>query len=80
MPGARVEAEAVSAMTNQTKPVSVLGNEIPSIKAVISAPTNEDGEGKKCFSKWKGTKKINRIYADWIDDLTPLSLPSQVES
>ncbi|KAE9462735.1 hypothetical protein C3L33_05353, partial [Rhododendron williamsianum] len=81
VPGARIEAEAVSAFTFPMKPLSVLGTDIPPIKAVIAAPTMEDGEGKKCFSKWKGTKKINRIYADWIDDLTPpLSLPSQVES
>lgn len=81
MPGAHIEAEAVSALTFPTKPLSGLGADIPPIKAVIAAPTKEDGEGTKCFSKWKGTKKINRIYADWIDDLTPpLSLPSRVES
>ncbi|KAF7129739.1 hypothetical protein RHSIM_Rhsim10G0200700 [Rhododendron simsii] len=78
---ARIEAEVVSALTFPTKPLSVLGCNIPPIEAVIATPTMEDGEGKKCFSKWKGTKKINRIYADWMDDLTPpLSVPSQVKS
>ncbi|KAF7145991.1 hypothetical protein RHSIM_Rhsim04G0069700 [Rhododendron simsii] len=76
---ARIEAEVVSALTFPTKPLSVLEANIPPIEAVIAAPTMEDGEGRKCFSKWKGTKKINCIYADWKDDLTPpLSLPSQV--
>ncbi|KAG6413673.1 hypothetical protein SASPL_126387 [Salvia splendens] len=27
--------------------------------------------GEKRISKWNAKKKINRIYADWLDDLTP---------
>ncbi|KAI8563902.1 hypothetical protein RHMOL_Rhmol03G0145500 [Rhododendron molle] len=81
VPSAHIEDEVVSALTFPTKPLSVPRANIPPIEAVIAAPTMEDGEGKKCFSKWKGTKKINRIYDDWIDDLIPpLSLPSQVKS
>ncbi|KAL6974277.1 hypothetical protein U1Q18_028458 [Sarracenia purpurea var. burkii] len=80
-PGGRIEAEAVNAFINPTKHVSVPGNDVPLSKAVINAAAKEDGDGMKFFSKWKGTKKINRIYADWIDDLTPpKSLPSQAES
>ncbi|KAK9697799.1 hypothetical protein RND81_08G062000 [Saponaria officinalis] len=36
-------------------------------------PTNE-GQSKKSLLKWNSTKKINRIYGDWIDDL---DLPSE---
>ncbi|XP_011622812.1 zinc finger CCCH domain-containing protein 12 isoform X1 [Amborella trichopoda] len=28
----------------------------------------ELGQGQRGLSKWKGPEKINRIYADWIDD------------
>lgn len=31
-----------------------------------------EGQANQCLLKWKGPKKINRIYADWLDDL-PLS-------
>ncbi|XAR66925.1 hypothetical protein NMG60_11013307 [Bertholletia excelsa] len=81
LPGGRIEAETVNTITIPTKPVSVPGVDAPLSKIAVSAPVNEDAEGEKCFSKWKGTKKINRIYADWIDDLTlPLSLPNKVKS
>ncbi|KAK6127302.1 hypothetical protein DH2020_038965 [Rehmannia glutinosa] len=45
------------------------GQSAPANIAVV-APLNVDGENKK-ISKWKVTKKINRIYADWLDDMTP---------
>ncbi|KAK6127227.1 hypothetical protein DH2020_039026 [Rehmannia glutinosa] len=48
--------------------VSTFGT-APANIAVV-APLNGDGENKK-ISKWKVTKKINRIYADWLDDMTP---------
>ncbi|GFZ20908.1 zinc finger (CCCH-type) family protein [Actinidia rufa] len=81
LPGGRIEAEVVDALTIPTKPVSVPVNDVAPSKAVVAAPAKEDGDGKKGFSKWKGPKKINRIYADWIDDLTPPhNLPSIVES
>lgn len=41
-----------------------------STATAVASPVAGDGEEKKT-SKWKLTKKINRIYADWLDDLTP---------
>ncbi|KAK9706134.1 hypothetical protein RND81_07G105900 [Saponaria officinalis] len=37
----------------------------------------EIGLSKKPLSKWDPTKKMNRIYGDWLDDL-PLVLPNEV--
>ncbi|XP_022731958.1 zinc finger CCCH domain-containing protein 39-like [Durio zibethinus] len=46
-----------------------------------SVPLNEEAQAKKCLFKWKGPRKINRIYGDWIDDMPLLhNFPSQVES
>ncbi|KAK3029103.1 hypothetical protein RJ639_039247 [Escallonia herrerae] len=81
--GGCVEAELL--MSNgsiPTKPLPVPLNDTSPTTVVVGAPAMVDREeGKKCFSKWKGQKKINRIYADWIDDLLPPHmLPSKVES
>ncbi|KAL9242423.1 hypothetical protein vseg_016418 [Gypsophila vaccaria] len=38
---------------------------------------NEISLSKKPLSKWNPTKKMNRIYGDWLDDL-PLILPNEV--
>ncbi|XP_052198454.1 zinc finger CCCH domain-containing protein 39 [Diospyros lotus] len=70
--GGQIEAEAVNISKTPTKLVSVPGNDVPTSKVVVTAPAKETGgDGKKGLSHWKSTKKINRIYADWIDDLTP---------
>ncbi|KAA8535067.1 hypothetical protein F0562_030070 [Nyssa sinensis] len=81
VPSGHVEAEAMNTGSIAAKPpLYVPVNDVSPPTMVVGAPTKE-GEGKKCLQKWKGTKKINRIYADWIDDLTPPhSLPSTVES
>ncbi|KAJ0249120.1 Zinc finger CCCH domain-containing protein 39 [Hirschfeldia incana] len=34
-----------------------------------SSGLNDEGRRKKCLLKWSDSKKINRIYGDWIDDL-----------
>ncbi|PIN05514.1 hypothetical protein CDL12_21946 [Handroanthus impetiginosus] len=49
------------------KPVSVSVTTAPAT-VVVGAPLNRDEEQKEAL-KWKLTKKINRIYGDWLDDL-----------
>ncbi len=77
------EGEALSngSIPILAKPQSVPVNDASLIKTGSVPTLTEDGQGKKCLLKWKGPKKINRIYADWLDDL-PLvqNLPSKVES
>ncbi|XVE54384.1 hypothetical protein DITRI_Ditri03aG0076500 [Diplodiscus trichospermus] len=53
-------------------------NDPPTVASCV--PSNEEAKAK-CLFKWKGPRKINRIYGDWLDDM-PLvhNLPSQVES
>uniref|UniRef100_A0A5B7BY56 Putative zinc finger CCCH domain-containing protein 39 n=1 Tax=Davidia involucrata TaxID=16924 RepID=A0A5B7BY56_DAVIN len=81
VPGSRIEAEVMNTGSIPAKPLFVPINDVSPTNMLVGAPIKEDGEGKKCLRKWKGTKKINRIYADWIDDLTPPhSLPSTLES
>ncbi|KAE9601827.1 putative transcription factor C3H family [Lupinus albus] len=42
----------------------------PPLRNIARAPlANEVEPGKKSLLKWKGPKKINQIYADWIDDV-----------
>ncbi|XWS70675.1 hypothetical protein CRYUN_Cryun03dG0067200 [Craigia yunnanensis] len=63
-----------------TKIHNLPANDAPA--ATASVPSlNEEAQAKKCLFKWKGPRKINRIYGDWLDDL-PLvqNLSSQVES
>lgn len=52
------------------RPFSVPLVELSSANAVVNASIQEEKEDKKIL-KWKLTKKIYRIYADWIDDLVP---------
>lgn len=76
----RVEGEALNIASLQTKPQVVAVDSLPSATTSVAA-FDEDVQGKKCLLKWKGPKKINRIYGDWLDDL-PLvhNLPNRVES
>ncbi|XP_059638003.1 zinc finger CCCH domain-containing protein 39 [Cornus florida] len=79
--GSRVEAEVMNSWSVPMKPLSAPANDAPPTMTVVSVPTKEEGEDKKCSVKWKGHKKISDIYGDWIDNLTPPhSLPSTVES
>ncbi|KAL8036999.1 hypothetical protein ABFS82_11G012100 [Erythranthe guttata] len=43
----------------------------PANNLVAAIPSSNGDEESKKLSKWKLTKKINRIYADWLDDMTP---------
>ncbi|XVF34706.1 hypothetical protein REPUB_Repub18cG0082100 [Reevesia pubescens] len=63
-----------------TKIHNLPANDPPPVTASVPS-LNEEAQAKKCLFKWKGPRKINRIYGDWLDDL-PLvhNLPSQVES
>ncbi|XP_057743109.1 zinc finger CCCH domain-containing protein 39 [Arachis stenosperma] len=89
-PGGRAEAEVVGAISASTKSAvpnlpnvisSVHANEVHPSNTASVPPANEDGQGNKSLLKWKGFKKINRIYGDWLDDF-PLvhNLPSRVET
>lgn len=71
--------EAGNAGFVPTKPQLIPIND--SSTAVNMPASNKEGQGKTCLFKWKGPKKINRIYADWLDDM-PLvhNWSSQVES
>uniref|UniRef100_A0A7N0TDC8 C3H1-type domain-containing protein n=1 Tax=Kalanchoe fedtschenkoi TaxID=63787 RepID=A0A7N0TDC8_KALFE len=67
------ELRSCGAFNTSMNPVVGPPNDISS-GIVDNAILNEEQTGKKDFSKLKGSKKINRIYADWIDDL-PLDAP-----
>ncbi|CAL5198594.1 unnamed protein product [Lathyrus oleraceus] len=86
VPGGGIEAEAAVAIANSTKAViptlPTIGssaNNAPTLPlpASVSAMTEEEKKAKKELL-WKKLNKINRIYGDWIDDLSP-DLPSTAE-
>ncbi|KAK6941620.1 Zinc finger, CCCH-type [Dillenia turbinata] len=64
------EVGIVTAMSSKLPPAPT-HNTTPSVVAPMASAT-EEGK-RKCLLKWKGLRKINRIYGDWIDDL-PLEL------
>lgn len=70
----RVEGEAMNAVASVNKQAVVPANEAFAMKPITqvtadSSGLNEEGRRKKCLLKWSDSKKINRIYGDWIDDL-----------
>ncbi|GMH30701.1 hypothetical protein Nepgr_032544 [Nepenthes gracilis] len=69
------ELEPLITASSAAKPLPAPANELLSMKT--GAVSDQEGQGKKCLLKWKGTKKINCIYGDWIDDL-PLEFPDDV--
>jgi len=61
--------EAGNAGSTVTKaPTPLPNNMSPSM--TVNVPSLVEEKGTKCLLKWKGQKKINRIYADWLDDLS----------
>ncbi|XP_062149358.1 zinc finger CCCH domain-containing protein 39 isoform X1 [Alnus glutinosa] len=82
-PGAHFEGEALSmgSIPISTKPQSVPATDASPPNTAGLPTLTEEGNGKKCLLKWKGSKKIDRIYADWLDDVPLVQhLPSKVES
>jgi len=82
--GGRNEAETAGAIPITSKATiptltSVPFNDALPSHRISEPPVNEEEQGKKYLLKWKGLKKINRIYGDWLDDL-PLThnLPGRV--
>ncbi|KAG6779626.1 hypothetical protein POTOM_016019 [Populus tomentosa] len=70
VPGGHTEVEAGNAGSAVTKaPTPVLPNNM-SPSMTVNVPSLVEEKGTKCLLKWKGQKKINRIYADWLDDLS----------
>ena len=61
------------ATTNAARKVASVAPLPAPCAAVAVAPVEE-----KRISKWKLTKKINRIYGDWLDNLTPPHLSPEV--
>ncbi|KAE9609699.1 hypothetical protein Lal_00006568 [Lupinus albus] len=85
--GGRIETEAASAIPIATYAASPTFPKLTSIPIIDAAPApsniasppraNDAAPGQKRLLKWKGTKKINRIYADWLEDEPPVqNLPS----
>ncbi|XP_057545075.1 zinc finger CCCH domain-containing protein 39-like [Amaranthus tricolor] len=80
LPSSRsTEAELAVTHSVPLKPGSAPNNDPTPVKSDMRFASSQDGQAKKCLVKWKATKKINRIYGDWIDDL-PLTLPTEVET
>ncbi|KAL5065056.1 hypothetical protein RYX36_026793 [Vicia faba] len=80
VPGRGIEAEAIVAIENSTKPViptlpttGSSANNAPTLPISVPVATEEGKKAKKELL-WKKLNKINRIYGDWIDDL-PLDRP-----
>lgn len=70
----RAEGEAVNTVVSVSKQTMVPASEAFAMKPTAqvtadSSGLNEEGRRKKCLLKWSDSKKINRIYGDWIDDL-----------
>ena len=66
------EGEVSTAALN-VKPLIVAMEASSSLTTnVVPSSALPEGQEKPSLLKWKGPKKINRIYADWLDDL-PLS-------
>lgn len=65
--------EAVNAVGSLSKQTVGSTNEAfamkPNAAQVDSSGLNDEGRREKCLLKWSDSKKINRIYGDWIDDL-----------
>lgn len=71
MPTGRVEMDMLTNSGPITpRPFSVQPVDSSSATTLVNASMQEEKEEKK-IHKWKLSKKISRIYGDWIDDLVP---------
>lgn len=79
-PVGRVEGEPMNMAQAALKPQQVLSSEQSPMGTTLG-PVVEEVQAKKSLLKWKGNKKINQIYADWLDDF-PLfqNTPGKPES
>lgn len=66
----RLEVEVGNAGPILTKPQQSILINNASPTNISSVPSFvEEGQNNKVLLKWKGPKKINKIYGDWLDDL-----------
>lgn len=65
----RIESEATGSYPVSTRATSVPVNDVAPTITVTLPDSNEEEQIKKNLLKWKINKKVNRIYADWPDDL-----------
>ncbi|XP_031373908.1 zinc finger CCCH domain-containing protein 39 isoform X2 [Punica granatum] len=77
----RVEDEQMNIAPIAVKSQPIFSSDPSSIGTSVVAPAAGEGQAKKSLLKWKGNKKINQIYADWLSD-SPLlqNTPSKPES
>lgn len=74
----RHEGDATLAASVPIKP-----QPLPAIDTSVAITSNgplpsDEGRSKKSLLRWKGHRKINQIYGDWLDDL-PLGRKLQSE-
>lgn len=67
------DIRSVGALTTPMKHIVGVPN-YPVSSTMYTSVSSEERLVNKNFSKFKGSKKINRIYGDWIDDI-PLDAP-----
>lgn len=77
---AQVDVEVtVNSSPFQTKPVAIPVLDSSAANLEVGAPVPEVMQDKN-FSWWRPKKKMNKIYADWLDDQTPPhGSPNEVE-
>ncbi|TQD69146.1 hypothetical protein C1H46_045321 [Malus baccata] len=81
VPGGRtVEAEFLNTPPFSIPQVVAAVNSSATAIAALPPLNEEGGQRKKGMLKWKGSKKINRIYADWLDDVPLVHQHNLVES
>ncbi|XP_010533177.1 PREDICTED: zinc finger CCCH domain-containing protein 39-like [Tarenaya hassleriana] len=75
----RVEGEVryASKLHTMTGNNALAAKATAQVTAASSSSPNEEARRKKCLFKWSNPKKINRIYADWIDDLPVGQTPTK---
>lgn len=74
-----MQTASVAATKPQPQPLYI--NDMPPLTTAKGLTSTEEAQSKMCLLRWKGRKKINQIYGDWLDDL-PLvqNLPNEVDT